>query len=317
MAIRKLKPEQDKTCKVGKLFEKLNIKKIVKKNLSYKLTNNLFVNKCVKIVKKIRREAIHFIDEFKPFVRTVQYKGVRLYYSKGTSIVESNSANPVRFGGTYEPLETAIIVETLNNNSSPIFVDIGANIGLISMNVLAEVPKVVIHAFEPGPHQYSLLEKTVKNNGLENRVSLYQKAIGTKNGKMNFYMHSKKHSSGDGFLDTKRAGKTNVCSVDVTTLDTWWDAVGRPKVNTIKMDIEGAELFALKGAQTLMSRCRAVILLEIHPANLLPYPYSASDILAWLNEHEYHLKTISNEIVTFDNFSSVLKHETSFVATVL
>ncbi len=293
-----------------------NLKRNIKKTILYKLSKNSFADNRVKMVTKIDRKVACFVDSFKPFVRTVQYKNTCLYYSKGTSIVECHSTHPVRFGGTYEPQETAVIVEVLEKKSSPVFVDIGANIGLISINVLAEVPEVVIHAFEPGVHQYSLLERTIKLNALKNKVFLYQKAVGMKDGKRAFSIHAKKHSSGDGFLDTKRAGRFKADFVDVTTLDTWWDSVGCPRVDMIKMDIEGAELWALAGAEKLLLSCGPTILLEIHPVNLIPYPYSAIDILSLLNEWGYYLKTISGETVTYDNIFILLKHETSFVAAI-
>lgn len=268
-----------------------------------------------KISKKMRRKLIYVTDIFRPFIRTVEYKNTSLYYSKGTSIVEGHSASSVRLGDTYEPLETGAIIDRLRDNEKPIFVDIGANIGLISINVLEALPKAKIYAFEPGLHQYSLFKKTIAENSLEKRVILSQQAIGRENGELSFAVHDNKHSSGDGFFDTKRAGTSKTFPVEVTTLDTWWQSVSHIKVDVVKMDIEGAELWALEGAEKLISVCKPFILLEIHPVNLIPYPYSANDIVSWIDSHGYNLSSLSGISIDCKNIKDVLKYETSFIAT--
>jgi precorrin-6B methylase 2 len=58
------------------------------------------------------------------------------------------------------------IVAELTKAATPTFLDVGANIGLMTLNVLASVPSARIHAFEPGPDQRSLLERTIAANRL-------------------------------------------------------------------------------------------------------------------------------------------------------
>lgn len=268
-----------------------------------------------KIVRKTYRNLILLCDSFKPAIRTISYKNFCLYYSEGTSIVEGNSSTPVRFGGTYEPPETNSIVNVLKRSKKPTFLDIGANIGLVSLNVLHEVPTSEIFAFEPGSHQHSLFEKTIKTNILEDRITLYQLAVGMQRERHSFSLHNGKHSSGDGFFDTGRAGNTEKCSVEVIDLDSWWETVEFKKIDVIKIDIEGAELWALKGGSCLINSCKPTVVLEIHPINLKPYPYSAFDILSWLEDHKYQLKTISGKPVNFDNLDNTLSYESSFIAS--
>ena len=54
----------------------------------------------------------------------------------------------------------------------------------------------------------------------------------------------------------------------VITLDDYCAGQGLTEVDFIRMDIEGAELMALKGALTILDRDRPHVLLEIHPAML-------------------------------------------------
>jgi methyltransferase FkbM-like protein len=54
--------------------------------------------------------------------------------------------------------------------------------------------------------------------------------------------------------------------VSVTTLDEFFAANGWPHVDLIKMDIQGAELAALEGARSLLSRSRGLkVVLEFEP----------------------------------------------------
>lgn len=121
-------------------------------------------------------------------------------------------------------------------------------------------------------------------------------------------------ASGDGFLDTGRAGKGSITKVSMTTLDNWWLNANKPKVNVLKSDAEGAELWILQGGIEFISHCKPVIFLEIYPPNLKPYPYSAHDILFWLNANNYNLETLSGQIIDPHNFPDYLETEITFMA---
>ena len=268
----------------------------------------------LRIVRRVYRCLALSFDSFKPFIRAVHYKNFYLYYSRGTSIVEGHSSIPVRFGGMYEPQETDTITHALKQFRKPVLIDIGANIGLMSLNILHEIPSAMIFAFEPGAHQHSLFQKTIKANALEGQIDLHNVAVGIKQGVHSFSSHIDKHSSGDGFFDTGRAGDVEKCSVDVVNLDLWWETIEFKNINAIKIDIEGAELWALKGGVSLINTCKPIIVLEIHLTNLMPYPYDAHDILTWLEDQSYQLETMSGNSVNSDNLTDILNCESSFVA---
>ncbi|MBK6526928.1 MAG: FkbM family methyltransferase [Crocinitomicaceae bacterium] len=96
--------------------------------------------------------------------------------------------------------------------------------------------------------------------------------------KLIFLIHNTQDASGDGFLDTGRAGKSKKIKVKTQKLDDWWRLNANPKIDFIKCDTEGAELFVLRGADDLVRHCKPFILLEIFHTNLQKYPYSALDI---------------------------------------
>jgi FkbM family methyltransferase len=239
------------------------------------------------------------VENIKPFIRSKNYLGYKLYYSKGTSLIER-----LKGGKIYEPETSHLLVRFLSKEEKPCFIDIGANIGLLSLYVLRHVPDTKIYAFEPGPHQSSLFAKTIARNNLHKKIELNTIAVSNEKKEVDFFVHDTQHVSGDGFKDTGRAGGTKTIKVSTMPLDSWWAENNYPKVTLLKIDTEGAELLILKGAITLIKKIKPVIILEISELNLTSYPYNSGDVLNILEELEYTIYTESNELVTKDNIGS-------------
>jgi FkbM family methyltransferase len=208
-------------------------------------------------------------------------------YSRRSSLVER-----IQTWGDYEAEITASISAELVASRTRTLLDVGANIGLVSLAVLDAVPDASIFAFEPGLHQHDLFAETIRANRLADRVTLSPLALSDRVGTARFAVHTTRHAAGDGFLDTGRAGRTRFVSVRTDTLDEWWARSGRPPVDVVKLDTEGSELLILRGASELIDRCRPVIFLEIHEENLKPYPFGPDDVRADIEDLGYELEAI-------------------------
>jgi FkbM family methyltransferase len=68
----------------------------------------------------------------------------------------------------------------------------------------------------------------------------------------------------DGVPVWSKVDQTRAGSVRAVTIDSLVSDLGLTNVNWIKMDIEGAEIEALRGAETVLSRFRPVLFIEIH-----------------------------------------------------
>lgn len=244
-----------------------------------------------------------------PADRRITYRGFELCYSRGTSLIRM-----INRGEVYEQRLSAYVVELLKKKPDGLFIDIGANIGLISLNVLHELPDVRIWAFEPGPHQAALFEQTIELNSLAGKVMLRQTALTNSAGTAEFRTHSTRHASGDGFLDTERAGRSSSVIVQTEMLDSYWEAQGAPGVSLIKIDTEGAELWVLQGALKMLELARPVIVFELDARNLRPYPYDPLDIFDFLEEQDYVLKEISGAEVSREGIDDAMTHCSDFVA---
>ena len=105
--------------------------------------------------------------------------------------LDSNDSLRLSINRVYEPSETKTIKTHVKKGD--VVLDIGANIGYYTL-IFAELvgEKGKVYAFEPDPTNFDLLRKNVEINGYRN-ITLIQKAVSNKNGKISFY--SKKTNS--------------------------------------------------------------------------------------------------------------------------
>jgi FkbM family methyltransferase len=140
--------------------------------------------------------------------------------------------------------------------TSDVCFDVGANIGYYSL-VLARVAKEV-HAFEPVPLTYELLRFNIFINGIANVIA-NQCALGNVSGETSFNIAS--DPANCGFYDTGIARRVESARVRVTRLDDYCASRQIPRVDFLKIDVEGAESLVLDGArQTLKSRPRFMMM---------------------------------------------------------
>ena len=237
------------------------------------------------------------------------YEGYRLYYNKGNTIIDR-----LRSQKHFEPQLQDAIVEAILEKDHPVMLDIGANIGLISLAVTSRVPQAVIYAFEPGPIQAALLKNTIEKNGLHNKVTLLPVALGEKDGVMTFHTHLSRDISKDGFMDTGRGEATKPIEVEVMTVDRWWKEQKEPHIDVVKIDTEGAELWVLRGATEMIRTIKPVIFFEMELSNLKAYPYTQEDIMHWFEAQGYKLYTLQEEECHFFNVEKLLRTNDTFVA---
>ena len=169
--------------------------------------------------------------------------------------------------GTYEKPELDFVRRTIKPGQNVI--DIGANIGVFTITMCSLVgPTGKVYAFEPHEPEAKLLAKSIVENSFTDRVVLERMAVSHEAGKGNLVSAVKTINAGGAYLSNNveqiPAGhETN--EIELITLDTY--NLKRP-VSFIKIDVEGAEPLALRGAKHLLQEDRPVILSELHPAQL-------------------------------------------------
>jgi FkbM family methyltransferase len=137
--------------------------------------------------------------------------------------------------------------------------DVGANTATFAFIARALSPKGAVVAFEPVSRIAVLARENVAISGLE--VEIVEAAVADKVGRM--VIHDPGGSNAysasliPGFID----GKTSQHEVDVTTIDSFCQARGL-KPRLIKIDVEGAEGFAIIGAALTIEEYRPRIICE-------------------------------------------------------
>jgi FkbM family methyltransferase len=142
-------------------------------------------------------------------------------------------------------------------------VDAGAHVGYFTrlFAELVESPGKV-YAFEPNPYTFALLKKNTEQ--LSN-VVLINKGLSTVSGQSRLFLN--KHEFADSLFLQNDA--LSSIQVELISLDQFWNQVGRPNVDFIKMDVEGAEPCVLKGAvQFLSCQKKLNLVTEFRPVSL-------------------------------------------------
>jgi FkbM family methyltransferase len=179
----------------------------------------------------------------------------------------------------------------------------------MSINICHFLKGATIYAFEPGPNQFKYLLQNVIQNNLGARIFPFNLALSSKSGQIEFHIHNVKDSSGDGIIDTGRAGESRIIRVESTTLDDWWTQSNKPKVNFIKIDTEGAELQILNSANQLIQQYRPPILLEICYLNYEKYGLQFEDYIITLNSMNYTLFDLKQQnAITCSNYLPYKDH---------
>jgi FkbM family methyltransferase len=218
----------------------------------------------IKIIKKILRDILkYFCQHFlvRGRHRLVSSAGEWLSSENTETIIINGIPFPIDhkdkvqrhiYYGLYESEFIAHLRKTLKNND--IFIDCGANLGYISDVASGFVGKSgKVYAIEPSEVCYTRISKNLLQNSFDNIV-LINAALSNKPGEALFYDTPNVISRGYACLAGVEQPEGGIgyliktITIDGLCLENKVDSV-----RYLKLDIEGAELMALEGAQKMLS----------------------------------------------------------------
>ncbi|HKZ11185.1 MAG TPA: FkbM family methyltransferase [Rhodanobacteraceae bacterium] len=168
------------------------------------------------------------------------------------------------------------------------FIDIGANIGEISLVAAKRVGYAGhVIAFEPIDAIADEFQANAERNELK-QISIARTGLSEVAGdRVPIYVSCGQGNPGDkhnglGSLYGAATGASPLQYIETTTLDAWLDGHPVDRVDLIKIDIEGAELPCLKGAQQTLQRFKPAIIIELQDTTAITAGYRATDILEYL-----------------------------------
>lgn len=195
----------------------------------------------------------------------------------------------------YEPRVASHLQKVLKKGDC--FFDVGAHHGVWSLYAETFVGKQgKVYAFEPSP-AYDVLARSV---GRKNRPILpLRVGIGRSDGRATFFDQG--NATSGSFV--KSVTEINApysptvpigaeeCSI--RSLDSMVEQLGRvPEV--VKIDIEGFEVEALKGASNLLERGNSTWIVEVHPLQLERSGSSPQEVFRIFEERGYRVEKLDS-----------------------
>jgi FkbM family methyltransferase len=169
-------------------------------------------------------------------------------------------------------------------------------------------PTGSVHSFEPVPTTFEELRKNVGLCSQKNSITLNNKALGDLSGEIEINLYDSMptgHASLAGY--NGRASKH--FRVDITTLDEYLAGPQVSSVDFVKVDIEGAELMFLTGAESIFRQERPpVILMEMALEQARRFGYEPNELISFIRSRgEYVFYRVDEEagkMFEFKAFSS-------------
>jgi FkbM family methyltransferase len=184
----------------------------------------------------------------------------------------------------YHSRETRLLRRLLGPES--VFVDVGANQGEFTVAAAKRVPRGRVVAVEPAPELREDLAGNVERNGFRN-VTIVPSALADRSGTLPLYAQEAVvdgfRNEGTASLWAGRERGRLVAEVPVETLDGLVARLALPRVDLVKIDVEGAERAVIAGAHETLRRFAPLMLVELSDENFLTCGYRTQDLLADLH----------------------------------
>jgi FkbM family methyltransferase len=190
-------------------------------------------------------------------MRTTKFLNTELYLYPEGDIVCDNIAKNI-------PVEEHLVYY-FNKFIKPtdIIVEGGVYIGLHTIRFSQLANQGHVYSFEASKRNYELANMTLTNNHIKN-VTLYNKALYSKTTQI--YLSESWTPDQDSVTEAPNGYPINAITID---------SLGLPKVDFIKLDIEGGELNALKGSINTIINFQPIITFEYlaHLGHTSPIPF--------------------------------------------
>ncbi|MGB7441311.1 MAG: FkbM family methyltransferase [Coleofasciculaceae cyanobacterium] len=194
---------------------------------------------------------------------------------------DSYSAAAVLYCGLYDYDEMNFLLRYLRAEDS--FLDIGANVGVYTLLAASKIQSGSIYSFEVLPKNYTRLQENLKINKFD-QVKTYEIAVSDQPGTVSLNL-----AEGDSMPFITHTSANNTITVTTDTLDNLLQNQPLDNLTLAKMDIEGAELLAFKGAVSLLKQQRPhVWILEIND-QVSNFGHHKQDVVDFLHNYGYKL----------------------------
>jgi FkbM family methyltransferase len=254
------------------------------------------------------RESSGAVRQMNHLMREPYYCALEVIYRRGAP-ARLADGTPVRlhprFLGWRPEAFEAKVVAALARLTPPggTVIDVGAHVGLHTLlfsSLVGAAGRVL--AVEPSPANASLLRRHLVWNQCRN-VSVIEAAIGENAGSVRFCFRT------DPTDPTASANSIaydiggDAADVPVATLD---DICRFCAPDLIKVDVEGAELLVLRGAEETLAHTAPILVVSIHPELLKMLGSTPTELVAFLSKRGYEGRDLDGRGVTNPGFEEII-----------
>lgn len=170
----------------------------------------------------------------------------------------------VYFQGAYELDELELARDVVKGRGQVVALDVGANVGHHTLFLASFCQHV--HAFEPYDGVGRCIDEKIARNRLKN-VTVHRVGLGEADEELQYYAPQGANVGTGTFLATHEADNNRPYGVlRIVHSDTYLQALALPRIDLIKIDVEGFELSVLRGLAGTLQQHRPVVMLELSDA---------------------------------------------------
>jgi FkbM family methyltransferase len=208
--------------------------------------------------------------------------------------------------GYYQPHVVVRLFRLVQENASCI--EVGAHIGAISLQLSKIASKGHIYSFEPTSTSFQFLLQNIAANSISN-ITAYN--VGISDRAHDLALHDLADLSGCSFVYTNahpsEMSAAKAVPIHCVSLDEWVSKNNIPKIDFIKLDVEGMEQAVLRGANRLLLRDKPDLAIEFNPhAN----DDSSRQLYEALRHYWSHIfvmpRDISNSLIPIRDFDHLM-----------
>jgi FkbM family methyltransferase len=234
----------------------------------------------------------HIVEEFGDRLATKPLPG---HLANGATMrcdLRDSMQRQIYFLGAYEPVETYLFPLLLRPGM--VVVDAGAHIGQYTLLAALEVgPQGAVHAFEPVPKNFDQLAFHVRENHLESTVKTNMLALWHEADTLSLNLSGEQPLNPGAYTAGLTPRSVDSVACKAVSLDSYVRENHIARVDVIKMDIEGSEWNALKGARDVLARWQPTILMELSRPMCSGLGYQPEQIWEFLKSFGYKMWVIA------------------------
>ena len=197
--------------------------------------------------------------------------------------------------GEYEKEETEMVCKILSEYKKDedfTAFDVGGNIGWYTLNIKKRFGWKNVYTFEPGLETFNRLKSNVELNGYKAdklfNIGFYKEA-----GSLEFY-YDAKGSGASSLVNLRERESVKKISVDMIKMDDFVRGHNILRLDFIKCDVEGSELFVYEGGKETIRKYRPIVFSEMLRKWAAKFNYHPNDIIIFFEGIGYECFTIKN-----------------------